>query len=221
MKFRSARGVDPAPGQDRSIDRIRVLALVSVLLGYPDEGLIEELPVLAAGAAQLGAPTGPLLTGFIDHLQSEPLGRLAVDYVDTFDLRRRCCLYLTYYGHGDTRKRGAALVRFTQTYRNAGFPPPDGELADHLGVVCNFAALAPDDGLELLAAHRAEIELLRTAISEAGSLYMDVIDALRAVLPEPNDHDLSMARHMAGSGPPAEEVGLEPFGPPEYMGSRR
>ena len=42
---------------------------------------------------------------------------LAADYVATFDLSRRHALHLTYFTHGDTRKRGLALLRFKQTYR--------------------------------------------------------------------------------------------------------
>lgn len=41
-----------------------------------------------------------------------PLPELAAHYGATFDLKRRCCPYLTYYTYGDTRKRGMALLRF-------------------------------------------------------------------------------------------------------------
>jgi nitrate reductase delta subunit len=194
--------------------------MASVLLGYPDQRLLDELPLFSRAARGLSEPAGPRLTRFVNHLTSTPVERLAADYVDTFDLRRRCCLYLTYYAHGDTRKRGAALVRFTQAYRSAGLQPPDGELADHLGVVCNFAALDPG-GVALLEEHRAGIELLAMALTEVRSPYADVLDALRAVLPEASEADLARATDLARSGPPAEEVGLEPFGPPEYMGGRR
>jgi nitrate reductase delta subunit len=149
------------------------------------------------------------------------VGRLAEEYVETFDLRRHCCLYLTYYTHGDTRKRGAALVRFTQAYRSAGLELPDEELADHLGVACNFAALVPDAGSKLLGENRTGIELLRMALSDGGSPYADVVDALRAILPEASEVDKRRAWDLARSGPPAEEVGLEPFGPREYMGGPR
>ena len=46
-----------------------------------------------------------------------PTTSCVADVRATFDLRRRCCLHLTYYTHGDTRKRGLALVRFKQAYR--------------------------------------------------------------------------------------------------------
>ncbi|MCU4185265.1 nitrate reductase molybdenum cofactor assembly chaperone [Acidiferrimicrobium sp. IK] len=220
MRFRNQPTAAPAPAPDPALDRTRVLAAVSLLVGYPDEELLAQIPSLAAAASQIGEPAGPLLSRFVTHLATTPLDRLGADYVDTFDLRRRCCLYLTYYAHGDTRKRGAALVRFTHAYRRAGCAPPDGELADHLGVVCNFAALTAD-GVELLDEHRAGVELLRAALAERDSPYVDVVDALRAVLGEPTESDLTAMLELARSGPPGEEVGLEPFGPPEQMGGRR
>jgi nitrate reductase delta subunit len=88
-------------------------------------------------------------------------------------------------------------------------------------VVCEFSAAEPDRGRALFRQHRAGVELLRTALDEAGSPWLHVVDAIRAVLPGPAPRDLRRALHLARTGPPAEEVGLEPFAPPEYMGGRR
>jgi nitrate reductase delta subunit len=202
-------------------NRARALACISLLLGYPNDDLLDQLPILRRAAGTLPAPAGPALDRFVDRLEHTPLETLAADYVDTFDLRRRSCLYLTYYIFGDTRKRGSALVRFTHAYRQAGLDPPAAELPDHLGVVCHFAALAPTPGMQLLIEHRAVIELLRLALADARSPYVDVLDALRAVLPGPAEADLVRAVELARAGPPAEEVGLEPFGPPEHAGGPR
>jgi nitrate reductase delta subunit len=161
------------------------------------------------------------LSRFVQHLAATEQMELARDYVATFDLQRRCCLHLTYYTHGDTRKRGMALLRFTHAYRAAGLTLSGGELPDHLGLVCEVAARDPETGLELLRDNRAAIELLRMALAEANSPYVDVLDAIRAVLPELAPRDLGQALELARAGPPAEEVGLEPFAPPEYMGGRR
>jgi nitrate reductase delta subunit len=199
-------------------DRTRVLAAVSLLLSYPDRDLLDQLPTLRRVAESVPAPAGSALHRALDWLEKTPARELAAGYVDTFDLRRRGCLYLTYYTFGDTRKRGTALVRFNHSYREAGLDPPAGELPDHLAVVCHFAALAPAAGTQLLVEHRAAIELLRLSLADAGSAYVDVLDALRAVLPDPVESDLTRALELARAGPPAEEVGLEPFAPPDYMG---
>jgi nitrate reductase delta subunit len=202
-------------------DRTRALQAAALCLDYPDQALLELLPLLRATADALPAAARSPLTRFVGHLDATPPAELARDYVDTFDLRRRCCLYLTYYAHGDTRKRGMAILEFTTAYRAAGLTLAGRELPDHLAVACEVAARAPDTGLPLLHRHRAGVELLRAALAEAGSPYLDVVDTVRAVLPEPAPEDVRRALELARAGPPAEEVGLEPFAPPEYMGARR
>ena len=199
----------------------RGLQAGALCLNYPDQALLQHISLLSRTAAALPAQAGAPLARFAAHLSAGEPGALQRDYVETFDLRRRCCLYLTYYSHGDTRKRGVALLEFTSAYRGAGITLVGGELADHLGLVCEVAARSPETGLALLRKNRAGVELLRTALAEAKSPYVDVLDTIRAVLPEPAPRDLQLALELARSGPPAEEVGLEPFAPPEYMGARR
>jgi nitrate reductase delta subunit len=197
-----------------------VFAAVSLLLGYPDQSLLAQLPLLHEAVGDLAPPAGPALQRLIAHLETTPSDGLAADYVETFDLRRRGCLYLSYYTYGDTRQRGVALLQFAHAYRQAGLDPPEGELPDHLGVVCQFAALAPEPGIGLLVEHQAAVELLRMALARAGSPYRDALDALAAVLPPAAEPDLARAVELARQGPPSEAVGLEPFAPPEYMGGQ-
>ena len=195
----------------------RALRVAAQLLQYPDDELLERLALLRQAAAMTG-PAASHLTAMVDHLSATPPHAAQSAYVDMFDLRRRCCLYLTYYSYGDTRKRGMALLRFTHAYRSAGFELAEAELPDHLAVVCEFTAAAPDAGLRLLREHRAGLELLRLALSDSGSAYLAVVDGIRAVLPDAAPKDLDRAIALAQTGPPAEEVGLEPFGPPELHG---
>ncbi|MGB8649729.1 MAG: nitrate reductase molybdenum cofactor assembly chaperone [Mycobacteriales bacterium] len=204
-------------------DDARVVALqaASIVLGYPDADLYDRLPLLAAAAEQLPAAAGAPLARVVAHLSATPQEEAERAYVDSFDLRRRCCLYLTYYAYGDTRKRGMALLRFTHAYKTAGSALVSDELPDHLSVVCEFAASHLPEGLRLLAEHRAGLELIRLALADLGSPYTDAVDVVRAALPEPAPRDLERALELARTGPPEEEVGLEPFAPPEFMGARR
>jgi nitrate reductase delta subunit len=199
----------------------RVMRASSLALGYPDAGWRQDLPLLRATAGAVTGPARTHLRSFLGAVAGEAPGELQQAYVETFDLRRRCCPYLTYYSCGDTRKRGMALLRFTAAYRAAGFELADRELPDHLAVLCEFTAAAPEPGLALFRTHRAGLELLRTALAEARAPWLHVVDAIRSVLPEPAPRDLRRALDLARSGPPAEEVGLEPFAPPEYMGGPR
>lgn len=203
------------------LDRSRALQAAALCLDYPDETLLGRLDLLSTAAQALPGDVGAGLARFVAHLATTDPAALTRDYVDTFDLRRRSCLHLTYYAYGDTRKRGMALLRFTHAYREADIVIADGELPDHLAVVCEVAARQPEVGLRLIAENRAGVELLRMALADADSPYVDVLDVIRAVLPEPAPRDLDRALALARSGPPAEEVGLEPFAPPEYMGAHR
>jgi nitrate reductase delta subunit len=198
------------------------LQAASVLLCYPDADLLDALPLLVAATATLPAAAGEPLGELCRQLRTGRLEELQAHYVETFDLRRRCCLYLTYFSHGDTRKRGMALLRFSHVYREAGVELVDGELPDHLAVVCEFAATAdPVRGAQLLIEHRAGLEVLRAALLDAGSPYVLVLDAVCALLPPASARDLERAHELARTGPPEEEVGLEPYGPPVTTGPRR
>ncbi len=199
----------------------RVMRASSLALGYPDGEWRQDLPLLRAAAGEVTGPAGPYLRSFLAAIAGHCAGELEQAYVATFDLRRRCCPYLTYYSSGDTRKRGMALLQFTASYRAAGFELAGGELPDHLAVLAEFTATAPEPGLALFRKHRAGLELLRTALADAAAPWLQVIDAIRAVLPGPAPRDLQRALDLARTGPPAEEVGLEPFAPPEYMGGHR
>jgi nitrate reductase molybdenum cofactor assembly chaperone NarJ/NarW len=195
-------------------------ALLSYLLRYPTPEIVAARPQLAAEVAAL--PAGPVrdaLARFLDAWTGDQTA-LAAGYVETFDLRRRATLELTYYAHGDTRERGMALLRLKKLYRAAGLPMDSAELPDHLTVMLAFAALAaPEHGRALLAEHRAAIELLRLSLHDLGSPYAGVLDAIAAALVPLTVSERSEVARLAREGPPDEAVGLEPYGPPEAMPS--
>jgi nitrate reductase delta subunit len=191
--------------------------LGSVLLQYPTVALFDGLDELDAAAATTTPKHAREAFGrFLAWLRSTPPEDVAAHYVQTFDLRRRCALYLTYYRYGDTRKRGMAMVVFKTTYREAGFTPSEDELPDYLPMVLEFAALCPR-GQRLLHTHRADLELLHRALQKAESPYVDVLIAISAQLPMLKRRELDQVRRAWESGPPREQVGLEPFAPPEYL----
>ena len=190
--------------------------LASVLLQYPTRAVFDGLDELDAAARSAPRAARGHLAAFLAWLRATPPHEVAQHYVETFDLRRRSALYLTYYRHGDTRRRGMALLAFKTAYRAAGLEPDGAELPDYLPVVLDFAAVAPA-GEELLRRHRADLELLRRALREAGTPYARLVDAVCAQLPRLGRRDLLRVRAAEQQGPPAEDVGLEPFAPPGYL----
>ena len=195
----------------------------SLLLGYPDEELLARLPLLRASVAPLPAEFAGPLGRFLDHLETTPLQQQQTEYVETFDLRRRCCLYLTYFTHGDTRKRGMALVQFKHLYSRAGMTLSDEELPDHLAVVLEFTATGDAArGERLLTEYRPGLELIRLALEDRGSPYAAVLQAVSATLPPVEAADRAAVLRLAQEGPPGEDVGLDPYGalpfaPPEFI----
>ncbi|WP_329269775.1 nitrate reductase molybdenum cofactor assembly chaperone [Streptomyces sp. NBC_01451] len=190
----------------------------SLLLGYPDKQLLEQTLLLRVVTDTLPDRIAEPLRRFLGHLDRTPATELAADYVATFDHRKRNCLFLTYYAHGDTRNRGAALLRLKQTYAAAGLRLTDEELPDHLCVVLEFAAIGdPEAGRRLLTEHRAGLELLRLALRDARSAWADVLDSVSATLPPPAGDEREAVARLAAQGPPEEQVGLAPFAPPEFM----
>lgn len=191
--------------------------LASVLLQYPTLALFAGLGHLDATAAATSPREARDAFGrFLSWLRATPPTEVAQHYVATFDLRRRCALYLTYYRYGDTRKRGMAMLAFKAAYRGAGFEPSEAELPDYLPLMLDFAALTPR-GERLLRAHRADLELLRKALDEAGTPYADLVGAVCAQLPRLGRRELGLVAEAWDKGPPGEEVGLEPFAPPGYL----
>jgi nitrate reductase delta subunit len=137
------------------------------------------------------------------------LAELQRHYVEIFDMRRRCSLFLTSWTHGDTRNRGMALIYFKELYKNAGVTMSEEELPDHLAVVLEFAALVdPIEGNLLLGEHRAPIELIRDALHAAHSVYAHILDSVVTTLPPMTAEIQERARAIALSGPPQEFVGL-------------
>jgi nitrate reductase molybdenum cofactor assembly chaperone NarJ/NarW len=207
-------------------DQRLVWRIAALLLDYPTEQTLDMLDELQAAAVALPAPAGTALVSFLAEIRRRSPMQLAAHYVETFDLRRRHCLHLTYYAHGDTRKRGMALLRFKHAYRAAGVTLGEHELPDHLAVVLEFASTVDAEaGRRLLIEYRPVMELLRQSLLEAASPYAAVLAAVCATLPELNVADRRRVAELAAQGPPAEEVGLEPFAMDptlhEHSGGRR
>jgi nitrate reductase delta subunit len=199
-------------------DRETRFKLLSILLTYPSEDVLDGREDVAAAARALPAGRArDAIRRFLDHFIATDSLALRQEYVETFDLQKRWSLYLTFFTHGDTRKRGQALLRLKRLYRAAGFVLEGGELPDYLPLVLEFAALDPEHGEWVLREHRAGLEILHMHLREKQSPYAELLEAIRAGLPALGIAELTKLRRLATEGPPHEEVGLEPFAPPEVM----
>jgi nitrate reductase delta subunit len=198
-------------------DTVHTWAVCSAVLDYPTEELVSSLDDLEALV-----PDDTELLGLLTHLRSVGLTELQQEYVATFDLSRKCALYLTYFAYGDTRRRGAALVSFKEAYRSAGveWAEEPGELPDHLCAVLQLGATVDADiARRLLNDYRAGVEMLRLALTgwrnddgSTGSPWAAAVTALCATLPALKGEEADAVRRLVEQGPPVEEVGLSGYG---------
>jgi nitrate reductase delta subunit len=200
-------------------ERIHPLKAVSVLIQYPEAGSEAAIKQLDPGAVgPLSRRLTETLSGHLESRRGQTLHELQCLYAETFDFNRRCSLHLTYHINGDSRQRGLSLLKIKSTYREAGFEFGDSELPDFLPVMLEFAAMADGPvGRELLERHRPAIELIRGSLQSHDSPWAGLFDLIREDLPSLTKRQIARIRRLAENGPPSEEVGLEPFAPPEVM----
>ncbi|HEY8283403.1 MAG TPA: nitrate reductase molybdenum cofactor assembly chaperone [Chloroflexota bacterium] len=196
--------------------------LLSLLFLYPDECVIEARPEILEAVAQLpNSPQKDAVEEFCRYWASATPTVLARTYVETFDLQKRSGLYLSFYLHGDTRQRGMALLRLKRLYRAAGLVLDPKELPDYLPVMLEFAAAAPPGyGETILSEYRAALALIQRHLREIESPYSHLLDAIQAGQPALSPAEREHLGRLIANGPPSEQVGLEPFAPPEVMPAR-
>ena len=120
--------------------------LASVLLQYPTTALFEGMSELGAAAAQTSPRASrDAFARFLLWLRATPPTQVGQHYVETFDLRRRCALYLTYYRYGDTRKRGMSMLTLKTAY------PAHSSVLVQLGLI----EAGPSGGLPIAGAETA------------------------------------------------------------------
>jgi nitrate reductase delta subunit len=193
--------------------RARVHMLASLLLDYPDAEWFARLDVVREHLAGLPEPIVDAVGGFID--QAQDAGPLAWQrlYVTTFDLKRKCSLYLSYYATGDTRRRGVALVTFLEAYRAAGWEFEADDLPDYLPAVLEFSARSGSDIADaLIASHREGIEVLRAALEGLDSPWAALVRAVTLSLPSIDAKTRERFLELINEGPPTETVGLSFLG---------
>lgn len=205
---------DPlAPVALRPDERARVHMIASLLLDYPDEAWFARLPLLRDQLAGLPSRVREPLEGFVDAAESAGRSAWERTYVTTFDLKRKCSLYLSYFATGDTRRRGTALVTFLDAYRAAGWEFDAAELPDYLPAVLEFSAVSGSPVADaLLASHREGVEVLRAALEGMSSPWAGVVRAVTLSLPAIDSRTRDRVFDLVNEGPPSETVGLSWIG---------
>jgi len=184
-----------------------------LLLDYPDDELCASRNRIgeAIGALPRSLAAADLRDFWTWFATAQP-SQLRLDYVKTFDHKRRSALYVTFAPYGDTRRRGAALAELRHQYQAAGYRERDGELPDYLPTVLQFAALAPENAADqVLDAARPGIEMIESSLDAQRSPYAAVIKAVARCLPPPRqtppaDPGVDLVMPVSRSTEPKVEV---------------
>lgn len=184
--------------------------IAAVLLDYPDATFAEQIPVIRGELEALDEQVADEFQAFLDWAEQLSLDQIEAAYVDTFDRRRKCSLYLSYYTTGDTRQRGMALVTFQQAFEAAGWRVAQGELPDYLPAVLELSARTGDElAQHLLGVNREGLEVLRAALESLDSPWASVMRAVLATLGPIDDRAAAAFRKLVMEGPPSELVGIQ------------
>ncbi len=127
---------------------MQIYKLLSALLDYPNQELIEHLPELSEFVAEnqeIDVAEREALQGFLTYLRSLPVTELQADYVKTFDMTAEHSLHLTHHLFGDDKNRGPALIDLGELYKDYGVEVVTNELPDYLPLVLEFAAYMDDN----------------------------------------------------------------------------
>ncbi len=145
------------------------IALVSLLLRYPTEEIINEIKDLHT--------ENPYIKDFLNSLKNKELMDLQQEYVRSFDLNDKSSLYLTYHRFRDDPKRGNYLSKLINYYRDKGYYFVENELPDFLPVVLEFIYHQPVEiGIEILKNFEKEINQIQKGLTEINSAYLPLID---------------------------------------------
>lgn len=183
---------------------MEIYKLLSILLCYPEQELIENVPILADYSKEGNAKS---LSSFLDYLQTNNLITLQEDYVNTFDRNPSQSLHLFEHIHGEDRSRGQALVDLMQEYKQAGFDIVENELPDYLPLFLEFlSACEPEKATELLGDAIHVIAHIGNNLEKNASPYHVIFQVLK---------ELSPVEPLPLMSPPIRDMdeALEQFGP--------
>lgn len=158
----------------------RIYQLISFLLNYPTEEMIDILPEIEMEVeGQSNSQIKGNIKQFIQQSKEMSLDNWITHYIEHFDFGKLTNLYVTYLKLGEQRERGLELLKLKKYYEAHGFEVTDKELPDYLPVILEFAANVPVEvSNELLAMHHQAIGEIHGKLVENNSYYRLLFEAL-------------------------------------------
>lgn len=123
-----------------------ILVTMSRLLTYPDSNFLDERSSIEEFISEYlsSAKIRNEVLKSINPLYEMMLKDLQELYVETFDYKEKANLYLTAHELGDSRKRGAALIKLQKLICESGYDYEGKDLADYIPMLLELLAMAPE-----------------------------------------------------------------------------
>ena len=160
-----------------------VLKVVSLLLSYPSEELLEAMPGIrqAIDEAPLDASGKAALGRLADDLGGRDAYDAQERYVLLFDRTRSLSLHLFEHVHGESRDRGQAMVDLMAMYGEDGFEITAKELPDYLPMFLEYLSTKPRaEAVRLLDETAHILAALRERLTRRRSVYAGAFVALES-----------------------------------------
>jgi nitrate reductase delta subunit len=165
---------------------MQVYKILSALLEYPDQELIDHLPEIRAEIGKcldVDATENGAILKLLDHLADTPLTELQAAYVKTFDMTPEHSLHLTHHLFGDDndKNRGPALIDLGELYKDYGVKVMTNELPDYLPLVLEFVAFLEDEeATAFLSDANKVLTVLAKNLDKAQSPYAPLLSIVKS-----------------------------------------
>ncbi|HSX90207.1 MAG TPA: nitrate reductase molybdenum cofactor assembly chaperone [Pseudomonas sp.] len=161
---------------------MQILKVISLLLDYPTEQLLEardELAAAIARAREISPQQRAALQELLALIGDNDLMDGQEHYGALFGRGRALSLLLFEHVHGESRDRGQAMVDMLAQYEAAGFAIGVKELPDYIPLYLEFLSTREDlEAREGLADIAHLLALLATRLDERESAYAGCFRAL-------------------------------------------
>ncbi len=161
------------------------LKVLSLLLSYPTDELLSDMPELKAAIeadGALGEHNGKLIARLADDVARLDLSDAQERYVFLFDRTRTLSLHLFEHVHGESRDRGQAMVDLMAMYEQDGFEIDVKELPDFLPMFLEYLSNKPEKtACELLGQTVHIITVLKERLRKRKSVYVNAFVVLEAI----------------------------------------
>ncbi len=167
------------------------LKVLSLLLSYPEAEMPEALDEMATVVEQenlLQENHKKAVLALLDSYRGKDLLDLQEHYVALFDRGRFLSLHIFEHVHGESRDRGQAMVNLLQMYEAHGFEMSSHELPDYIPLFLEFLSQQEQaEAVQLLQDAMPVLSLLGARLTERGSAFHEIFDALAGFAGEPDE----------------------------------